>query len=351
MHGNAILLTSGLLDTDYAKTAHGLIRGSERFKILGVIDAKFEGQDAGEVMDTIRRDIPVFSSIKAANSSASGKIQYAIIGVATKGGIIPDPLMHDIKEAITSGYAVINGLHQYLQDIDEIQSLANENNVKLIDIRKPKPAKALNFWTGKINDIDLPIVGVLGTDCALGKRTTTKFLKDACRNQGIKAEMIFTGQTGWLQDGKYGFIFDATLNDFVSGEIEHAILKCVDEAHPDVIFVEGQASLLNPSGPCGAEFIISGKTNLVILQHAPARKYYNGWESKKLVIPPIEKNIALVEAFGAKVIGISLNTTGMNQENTVEVKQSLASKLDLPVVAPLYDGVEDLLPTIKTYLK
>lgn len=38
MKSNAILITGGLLDTISAKTAHGLIRGTERFNIVGVID-------------------------------------------------------------------------------------------------------------------------------------------------------------------------------------------------------------------------------------------------------------------------------------------------------------------------
>ena len=45
---NAIVLTNGLLKSLDAKTAHGLIRGTERFTIKGVIDcAATAGKDAG----------------------------------------------------------------------------------------------------------------------------------------------------------------------------------------------------------------------------------------------------------------------------------------------------------------
>jgi len=37
---NAIVLTDGLLMTSDAKTAHGLIRGSERFNIIGLVDGE-----------------------------------------------------------------------------------------------------------------------------------------------------------------------------------------------------------------------------------------------------------------------------------------------------------------------
>lgn len=351
MNGNAILLTNGLLDSDYAKTAHGLIRGSERFKILAVIDPKFNSQDAGMVTDGIHRNIPVFSSIDTAKNTVAENIHYAIVGVATKGGVIPPALMNDIKDAIRAGYPVISGLHQYLSEIEEIKLLAGNHQVGLIDIRKPKPVSDLNFWTGEIHKVSTPIVAVLGTDCALGKRTTTRFLRDACRDAGLKSEMIFTGQTGWLQDGKYGFIFDATLNDFVSGELEHALLHCVREASPDIIFVEGQAALLNPSGPCGSEFIVSGRSGLVVLQHAPKRIYYNGWEKHKLKIPPIEKNIAMIDAFGAKVIGITLNTADLSQEEAFQARTDYEQRLNMPVLLPLYEGVEGLITTLKPYVK
>ena len=37
MSETAILLTGGLLATDDAKTAHGLVRGPSRFRLLGVV--------------------------------------------------------------------------------------------------------------------------------------------------------------------------------------------------------------------------------------------------------------------------------------------------------------------------
>ena len=60
---NAIVITAGYLDTNSGKTAHGLIRGSERFNVVGVIDEKFAGKDAGEVLDKKNRNIPVYATI------------------------------------------------------------------------------------------------------------------------------------------------------------------------------------------------------------------------------------------------------------------------------------------------
>ena len=57
----AIILTNGRLDTEDAKTAHGLIRGTSRFKIDAVIDPINAGRDAGEILDGQFEPLPVES--------------------------------------------------------------------------------------------------------------------------------------------------------------------------------------------------------------------------------------------------------------------------------------------------
>ena len=92
--------------------------------------------------------------------------------------------------------------------------------------------RELRFWTGDIAQVRAPRLAVLGTDCALGKRTTARLLVQACRGAGLRAEMVYTGQTGWMQGGRYGFILDATPNDFVAGELEAAVVACDGSSVP-----------------------------------------------------------------------------------------------------------------------
>ena len=92
MKSNAIVITGGYLDTISAKSAHGLIRGTDRFNVLGVIDSKNAGKDAGEVLDGKKRNIPVFATIADFYKSSPEKATYCIVGLATKGGVIPDSL-------------------------------------------------------------------------------------------------------------------------------------------------------------------------------------------------------------------------------------------------------------------
>jgi uncharacterized NAD-dependent epimerase/dehydratase family protein len=342
----AIVLADGLFDKPDAKTSHGLVRGTERFHIAAVIDQQNAGKDAGEVLDGRRRGIPVFESIEEA-LSAVGKVDVCIIGVATVGGYLPPHLLDLVKIAIQNGMSVVNGLHEFLSEKPDIQALASKYGVALTDVRRPKPRKDLHFWTGEIFKVKAPVIAVLGTDCAVGKRTTARLIREACEEKGMKAEMIYTGQTGWMQGGRYGFIFDSTLNDFISGELEHAIVSCWKETQPDVILLEGQSSLFNPSGPCGPEYLISGNAKHTILVHAPKRRFFDDDEHWG-ELPPVEKYIELAALYGSKVMALALNTTGCNYEEAKAFQQKYQAATGLPVLLPVEEGVASIIPVLKS---
>jgi uncharacterized NAD-dependent epimerase/dehydratase family protein len=340
MMDRAIVLTAGLLNTNDAKTAHGLIRESTRFEIVGIVDANEAGKDAGEVLDGRNRNVPVYKTIEDALQT---KPKFCIVGVATPGGIFPAAMIEEIKTAIQYGISVVNGLHDYLSERKDIAELADKHNAQLIDVRKPKHRRDLHFWTGDVLKLETPIVAVIGTDCSLGKRTTQRFLMAACKDAGIHAELIYTGQTGWLQGGKYGFIFDSTLNDFVVGELEHAILTCAKETKPQLILLEGQSALRNPTGPCGSELLVSGNAKHVVLVHAPRRVYYDHhipWGT----VHSLESEIELIRLYGSKVIAVALNTELCSEEEASAFQQQYEQKLGIPVILPLKEGCARIIP-------
>jgi uncharacterized NAD-dependent epimerase/dehydratase family protein len=252
-----------------------------------------------------------------------------------------------VLEALERGISVVNGLHEAVGEKPEVAAAAARSGARVLDIRKPKPKDQLHFWTGRIKEVTAPRVAVLGTDCNLGKRTTARLLTQACREAGLKAEMIYTGQTGWMQGGRYGFIFDCTPNDFVSGEVEHAIVTCFEEQHPDVMFIEGQSSLRNPSGPCGSEFLVSGEARYVVLQHAPARKYFDDNEKTGSLIPSLASEVELIRFYGAEVIAITLNTQGLTEAQAKAWQRQYEAELRLPVVRPLEEGVGRIMKLVE----
>lgn len=345
MRRKVIIATDGMLQLDYAKTAHGLIRGSQRYEVLAVIDAKSAGADAGEILDGNHRKIPVLSSLNEAFEQFLS-IDYLVVGVATVGGVLSDSLHTLILQAIRKGLGIVNGLHDQLGARQDIVDLANKYKVDLIDVRKPKPISELHFWTGDIYKVEAPIIALLAMDCAMGKRTTARMIVQECAVRGMLAEMIYTGQTGWMQGSKYGLIFDSTINDFVSGELEHAILSCWREEKPNLILLEGQSSLRNPSGPCGLEFLISANSKQVILSHSPNRKYFDddpAWG----IIPSVASEIEIIEKFGATVIALALNTNGLSHAEALIYKANYSEELGIPVVMPLEEGVANLIKAIK----
>ena len=361
MKETAIILTSGKFNSRNAKTAFGLIRTSEQYDILAVIDQNTAGQDAGEIVDGKAVDIPIHASIKDFISAHSSKLKnapeesgrgiYAIIGIATSGGVIPEELRSELLEALSCGMHIVNGLHHYLSDDSEIVQTAQDNQAKLLDIRKPKRARDHSFWTGNILKVRAPRIAMFGTDCALGKRTSSLWLRDACRLHGIRTEMIYTGQTGKLQGGRYGFILDSTLNDFVSGELESAIVLCDQEENPDLILLEGQSSLRNPSGPCGSEYLCSALAKGVILQYAPQQKYYlTDYDREFWPMPPIEEELELIRLYGAETLAVSLNSSNLTENELRTEQKNLEDRLGIPVVCPKEDGMERLVPVVQEFL-
>jgi len=348
LNNNALVLTNGLLTSSDAKTAHGLIRGTERFNIIGIVDcAATTGKDAGELLDGKHRNIPVFENFENAITQLN-PIHYLVIGVATVGGKLPGNMLDIVIKAIDAGISIVNGLHEYLNEKPDIVALAKSKGVELIDVRKPKQREDLHFWTGEIFKVTAPIIAVIGMDCAMGKRTTARMLTQACAANGLKGQMIYTGQTGWLQGGKYGFVFDSTLNDFVSGELENAIVRCWKETGADFIFLEGQSSLRNPSGPCGIELLISGNAKHVVLLFAPKRKYFDNDEHWG-AIPSVASEIEIIEKLGSKVIAVAVNTEDCTTEEAFSYQKEYEQKLNIPVLLPIQEGVDKLIPILKAF--
>ena len=194
-----------------------------------------------------------------------------------------------------------------------------------------------------IDEVTALRVAVLGTDSAVGKRTTAWKLVEAFEAAGYGAELIGTGQTAWLQGARYSIILDSLINDFVAGEIEHAAWRAWKETGADVLVLEGQGSLMNPAYPGGFELLAAGRPQAVVLQHAPARREYDGFPGYPM--HPLERQIRAIELVSDRpVVAITLNHEGLAVDEVPEVCARLAAETGLPVVDPLLQGVESLVP-------
>ena len=351
--GSAIVYCQGAFGTPNGKTAHGLVRRTYRYRVLSVIDSRYAGQDAGTVLDGKTMDIPIFGDVRSALETARNKgtpATHFVIGLAPDGGRLSPEAREDVKGAIQLGLNVDCGLHDFLSEDAEIAAMAATSGVIIRDVRKPPPRNELHFFSGKIEQIDSLKIAMLGTDSAVGKRTTAWILVEALRAAGCTAEMIGTGQTAWMQGVRYGIILDSLINDFVAGEIEHAVWSAWHDVHPEVIMIEGQGSLMNPAYPGGYEILAAGRPDAVILQHAPARKEYDGFPGYP--IHPLQKQIEAIELVSGKsVMAITINHEDLSEEEIPAVCERMRTETGLPTSDVLKSGADEIVSSILTTLK
>jgi uncharacterized NAD-dependent epimerase/dehydratase family protein len=339
----AILLGDDLLSTPYGKTAHGLLRRSERFEIVAIAGAGAQPGDAGRLIGAPVLGIPVVGSVAEALAVARTRPEWAIVGIATPGGRMRPRLRSLVLAAAREGLSIMNGLHDQGADDPEIAAEIARHGTQLLDLRQIKKPSQMRYWTGQVYDIPTTRIAVLGTDCIVGKRTTAWLLVAALRERACAAEFIYTGQTGWLQGADYGFVLDATVNDFITGELEAALLACQRDRSPDVMVIEGQSSMQNPSTPCGSELLVSGDVHGVVLQHVPGRKHFCGYGPLGGRRPSLETEIALIAAYGIPLLGICLNFSEFDGLGREEYIAELSSRYEVPVADPLHGGLADII--------
>jgi len=341
MDGEALILCEGHYGSTDGKTAHGLVRFTRRYRVRGVIDSTLAGRDAGEALDGARRDIPIVSSLDEGMRLPGAPITHLVVGVATVGGRLPREMRPAIADALSRGVSVDSGLHEFLGDDPEFQSIASRTGASIRDVRKPPPRSDLHFYTGAIAEVLCPRIAVLGTDCAVGKRTTAWLLVQELERMGVTSEMIGTGQTAWMQGARFGLVLDSTVNDFVTGEIEHAVVRAFRETRPALIVVEGQGTLIHPAYPGGFEILGAARPDGVVLQHAPGRKTLEGFPEVPLAPPP--KHIEVIRLVsGTPVLAVTISREGLDRPSLRRAASELEVETGLPVIDPLDGGIREL---------
>jgi len=306
------------------KITHGLVRNSEKYEIIGIIDSSRKGEDAGMIVDGIENGMPIYENLMEALRFSPTSPTHLIFGIASDG-FLTKRERTVIISAISLGLDIVSGLTQYLIDDKEIRSLSRTFGVQLIDVRKPPSLSKLHSFSGKILQVTVSVIAVLGTGCASGKRTTAVQLVQELKPEGLKAVFIATGQTGLMQGAKYGIAVDMLSSGIAAGEVENAIYEAFVNEQPDIIVMEGQGSLSHPAYTSTPAIIKGALPNAIILQHPPKRKFHGDFPD--FPMPKISDEISLIEQLsGSKVIAITLNHEQMDDyevETTVEEYEAL----------------------------
>lgn len=333
-----LLLTEGNLGVFQSKTAVSLMRYVPD-QVVGVLDSHFAGQSTKELLG-IANDFPVFTTIDEAQSA---KPNVLVIGVAPQGGKIDEHWMNIIKQAIQQNMDIYSGLHIMLNEVPELQSLAEQHHVKLWDVRNPPEnlpvAKALVRESKAIRIL------TMGTDCNIGKMVTSLEITSGLKNKGKQAGFIATGQTG-VMIAQSGIAIDRVISDFAAGAVESMVLEQKDK---DVLVIEGQGSLLHPGFSGVTLSLLHGSLpHGVVLCHHLGRENTRG---NTVPVAPVHVHAELIRKlcepiFPTKIVGIALNSVDLDETQYRKEKKKLEDEFQLPVVDVIRENSEPLVDAV-----
>ena len=275
--------------------------------------------------------------------AASAGVKTVILGVANRGGVIPESWTTELVKAVGLGMDIASGLHTRITQIPELAAAAKANGRALHDVRQPTQEFEV------ANGIRRPGKRLLtvGTDVSVGKMFTTLALEKEMRDRGIKADFRATGQTGIFIAGA-GVSIDAVIADFISGSVEW-LTPANDPDHWDL--VEGQGSLFNVSYAGVTIGLIHGaQPDALVVCHEAGRPHMRSMPHFPLVDIPtcIEANLqaARLTNPAVKCVGASINTVGLSEQEGRDFCKRISDEIGLPAVDALRDGVAAIVDNI-----
>ena len=320
----AILLHSGLTGSK-GKTGVSLLRYSQN-EIVAVVDETAVGESI-KALTGVDRQVPIVASVQAALAFSPTVLA---IGLAPSGGRLPDPWYAEVKQAVSAGLSVMNGLHTQMNKDPEISSQLQPGQW-VWDIRQEP--EGLEVGGGRARLLDCDRVLTVGTDMSVGKMSTSIELTRAARARGLRAKLIATGQTG-LMLGEDGIALDAIRVDYASGAVEQAVIR--NATGQDILFIEGQGSLLNPGSTATLPLMRGSQPTHLILVHRAGMTHIQHFPDFE--IPDLSQVVALYESAvwaggtfaKTPVAGIALNTFGLSEEEALRAIAQVSQEVGLP---------------------
>jgi D-glutamate N-acetyltransferase len=262
-----------------------------------------------------------------------------VIGVANRGGVISAAWKEVLIAALDMGYDLASGLHNLLRDEGDLVAAAQTHGGTLHDVRVPTDGYPIANGVKRSGKRVLAV----GTDCSVGKMYTALALDASMRAKGMKSTFRATGQTGILITG-HGVPLDAVIADFMAGSIEY-LTPDNDADHWDII--EGQGSLFHVSySGVTLALIHGGQPDALILSHEPTRTHMRGLPG--YTPPSLEalRDMALPLARVAnpacQVVGITVNTQHMSEDEAQAYLAEVEARMGLPTVDPFRHSADRL---------
>lgn len=336
-----VILMHGGLKSPFGKTGLALLRYSPA-SIVAVVDRECAGRAIDSVTGIAHR-APIVSSI---GEALALKPDVMALGTAPFGGVVTADMLSDIEIAVKKGVSIVNGLHTPLADHPSLKPHVGGGQW-IWDVRKelPNPTNG----SGKARQVPAKRVLCVGTDMAVGKMATSLELCAAAKKRGLRAKFLASGQTGLMIAGD-GIALDCHRVDFASGAVEQMVLQFGHDH--DLLFIEGQGSLLNPASTATLPLMRGSQPTDLILVHRAGQKEILHFEHVK--IPPLPDVIQLYEnvasAAGAfhptRVTAMALNTHHLDEDSAKKAIFEVESETGLPCTDPVRFGADKLLDHI-----
>ncbi len=332
-----ILAEGRSADPHYGKTARGVLRYRPQ-DVVAVLDSESAASE--------HEGFPLVHTVADARRFEP---TTALVGVATQGGRFPPAWRELLKDCIRAGLDVENGLHEFVSTDPELAALAGEHGVELRDLRMPPPG--LNVPTGENLTHGATTILTVGSDCAIGKMTVSLELDREAQRRGWRSEFVPTGQTGIAIAG-WGISVDAVVADFIAGAAEQLVLEGVERGG-EVLFVEGQGSLLHPGYSGVTLGLIHGAApHAYVLCHKAGERYVD--ENERYPIPPLSALADLHERISllarpARVRAVALNTRDLDEAAARRAIEETEAETGLPTDDPVRFGAGRLVDALELW--
>ena len=167
------------------KTANGLVRHSERYEIL-VGHRQRPGRPRRRrwcwaTSPTASRSAPTWPTRSPA---AGARPDCFIFGVAPSSGMLSAVERQLVLDAMAAGHEHGQRPPRVPERRPRVRRRRRAHGVTILDVRRPRDKKDLRMFSGRIGKVDCPRIAVLGTDSAIGKRTTATILTKALNDRG-----------------------------------------------------------------------------------------------------------------------------------------------------------------------
>lgn len=379
-----VVLTQGRFGLEASKTAASAIRYLPE-RVAAVLDSEHAGETAADTLG-FGEGVPVVAGLEEA-LAAEPRPDALLVGVAPQGGALPDAWRPLLRRAMDAGLDLWSGLHVDLSDDPELSRRAREAGVRLRDLRSVP--EDLPVATGRAAGTRAHRLLTVGTDCNVGKMTTTMELRRELERRGVRCAFAATGQTGILVEGR-GIAVDAVKADFVAGAAERLVLEAAGEeggppaagagparpaddggspgsrarparagrgdGGPDAVLVEGQGSLLHPGYSGVTLGLLHGSMpQSLVLCWMPSRDTIYGGDYGWVTLPPLDRIVEIYEEAASwirppepsRVVAVSCCTYDLGEAEARRAVEHARERTGLPATDPVRFGPGPLADAVE----